>query len=488
MERRIRIYRVTGIVLVVFLAFMHLPAYGASKPETGYYILTGSFKNLTNAEQEWKRLKKYNASITEESLSGNKWYRVSIGPYKNKDKAKSMARQLKRKKVIASYNIKIMAKATPGLEIVSVTKSTPQKEQVISEAAPTKAAPVTVVPYVPEAVVQSPGPETSPAPPAKWAEDITLPPVTDQTTISARMPEAPAKADIATSQLLPEKPAADLEKIQPEKKPEKAVEHPPAAAEAPKAKKEKDWFITAGYNLWYIDMSKKYVGADFASKGFIHGPTIGFSKGKFGISLTYLSTMGNTLSADVNDTFDSGEAYSRHESLKREDYDATLRYTFFDVKRLSLSGLAGLKYTKLSDMSNMYTRAGGQYTITGNLDIWGPFLGMEIIAPLGEPSRTPLFLSLSASGMFLKGTGNHPQFVPASGGSYGTTFEGADFSAAGWGAYEDAHFIWKVTNEFQFQLGERYQSASLKDTSPQGYTMRASNGYFAVYTRLSYDW
>jgi hypothetical protein len=111
MEQRIRTYGVTGIALVVFLAFMLLPAYGASKPETGYYILTGSFEKLTNAEQELKRLKKYNASITEESLSGKKWYRVSIGPYMDMDKAKSMARQLKRKKVIASYNIKIMAKA-----------------------------------------------------------------------------------------------------------------------------------------------------------------------------------------------------------------------------------------------------------------------------------------------------------------------------------------------------------------------------------------
>ena len=67
MEQRIRIYGVTGIVLVVFLAFMLLPAYGASKPETGYYIVTGSYNKLTNAEQEMKRLKKYNASITEES-------------------------------------------------------------------------------------------------------------------------------------------------------------------------------------------------------------------------------------------------------------------------------------------------------------------------------------------------------------------------------------------------------------------------------------
>jgi hypothetical protein len=229
MEWRRRFYSVTGIVLVAFLAFMLLPAYGASKPETGYYILTGSFTKLTNAEQELIRLKKYNASITEESLSGKKWYRVSIGPYEDKDKAKIMARQLKRKKVIASYNIKIMAKVAPDVEIIPVTKSTPQKEQTISEAPPAKAAPVAVVPHVPEAVVQSPGPETSPAPPAKSAEVITLPPVTDQTTIPARMPEAPVKADIAVSQPLPEKAG-----IEAEKEPEKpAVESAPAPSPAP---------------------------------------------------------------------------------------------------------------------------------------------------------------------------------------------------------------------------------------------------------------
>ena len=453
MEQRIRIYGVTGIVLVVFLAFMLLPAYAASKPKTGYYIVTGSFMKLTNAEQELKRLKKYNASITEELLSGKKWYRVSIGPYKDKDKAKSIARQLKRKKVIASYNIRIMAKAAPGLEIVSVTKSTKKKEQTISEAAPAKAAPVTVVPYVPEAVVQSPVPETSPAPPAKWAEDIILPPATDQTTVSARMPEAPAKSDVSV------------------------------------AKKEKDWFFTAGYNLWYLDMSKHYVNGNFKSKDYMHGPTIGFSKKNVGLSFTYLTTLSNKgFNADVNETFDSGEVYRRREGFKRDDYDATLRYTLLNISQISASVLAGFKYTRLYDMSSTYTRSAGQYTITGDMDIWGPALGMEFIAPFGNPSQTPFFISLSGSGMFLRGTGKHPQFVPASGGSYGTTFEGADFSANGWGAYADAHFIWKVTNAFQFQLGERYQSASLKDTSPQGDTMRASNGYFAFYTRLSYDW
>ena len=455
MERRIRIYGVTGIVLVVFLAFMLLPAYGASKPETGYYIIIGSFKNLTNAEQELKRLKKYNASISEESLSGNKWYRVSIGPYKDKDKAKSMARQLKQKKVIASYNIKIMAKA----------------------------APVTVVPYVPEAVVQSPGPETSPASPAKSAEVITLPPVTDQTTIPARMPEAPAKAGIAASQPLPEKAAVE------------SPESPPAPSPAPVkaavsvANKVKDWSLTAGYNLWQVDMSKHYVNGNFKSKDFMHGPTIGFSKKNVGLSFTYLTTMSNKgFKADVYETFDSGEVYRRKEEFKRDDYDASFRYTFVDISQLSASVLAGLKYTRLYDMSSTYTRSAGEYTITGYMDIWGPCLGMEIIAPFGNPSQTPFFISLSGSGMFLRGTGKHPQFVPASGGSYGTTFEGADFSANGWGAYADAHFIWKATNAFQFQLGERYQSASLKDTSPQGDTMRASNGYFAFYTRLSYDW
>lgn len=263
----------------------------------------------------------------------------------------------------------------------------------------------------------------------------------------------------------------------------------PAKSDVSVAKKEKDWFFTAGYNLWYLDMSKHYVNGNFKSKDFMHGPTIGFSKKNVGLSFTYLTTLSNKgFNADVNETFDSGEVYRRREEFKRDDYDATLRYTLLNISQISASVLAGLKYTRLYDMSSTYTRSAGEYTITGYMDIWGPVLGMEFIAPFGNPSQTPFFISLSGSGMFLRGTGKHPQFVPASGGSYGTTFEGADFSANGWGAYADAHFIWKVTNAFQFQLGERYQSASLKDTSPQGDTMRASNGYFAFYTRLSYDW
>jgi hypothetical protein len=40
-------------------------------------------------------------------------------------------------------------------------------------------------------------------------------------------------------------------------------------------------------------------------------------------------------------------------------------------------------------------------TITGYMDIWGPCLGMEIIAPFGNPSQTPS-LNVSPGENFMK--------------------------------------------------------------------------------------
>jgi hypothetical protein len=76
-------------------------------------------------------------------------------------------------------------------------------------------------------------------------------------------------------------------------------------------------------------------------------------------------------------------------------------YTIVDISQLSESVPAGLKYTSLYDMSSTYTRSAGEYTITGYMDIWGPCMGMEIIAPFGNPSQTPS-LNVSPGEKFAK--------------------------------------------------------------------------------------
>jgi hypothetical protein len=421
-----------------------------------------------------KRLKGYNAFINEALFSGETWYRVYIGPYKNKNQAKSRARWLERKKVIASYRIQKIEEPSLRLQAVAVrSKIPPQEEMIVGVAVSEKATAALTETSSPEAAAQKTAPE-----------------------IPAVSFDKPSVAETVQAKSVIDQGTTFVEKSESETKPEAAVFEPPTVpspaqetVEKDMAKKAKDWSITVGYELWYIDMSQKYVNANFASNGFIHGPTIGFSKKNYGISFTYLATMGdNTINGTADESFNSGERYRRNEKLKREDYDVSLRYKLFDVNQLSISLLPGFKYTRLSDMFSTFTRASGQYTITGHLDIWGPTLGVEVIAPLGKLYHTPIFLSLGASGMYLRGTGKHPQFMPASGGQYGTTFEGADFSAYGWGGNVDAHLTWKISDGLQLQLGGRLQSAGLMDASPDGSTMRVSNGYYGGYTRLMYDW
>jgi hypothetical protein len=393
MEQRERIYGVILIVLAAFWSFLILPVYGASKPEKGYYVCVGSFKNMVNAKHEVIRLIQYKASMNEGLIAGETIYRVYIGPYKSKDQARNKARQLQKNKVIASYHIQKMVQLSSGFQAISMSKTSQQKEQTVQEA------------------------ET---PPAKLKEIITPPPVADQ-TMSSQKTESLAKDDGAASQRSSEKAGGDVtidqqstavKKIETETKPEKTVEESRPAQVSQAAKKEKDWFLTAGYSLWYMDMTKHYVNGNFAVKDLMHGPTIGFSKKNLGISFTYLTTMSDKgFNATRNEVFDSGEAYSRKERFKRDDYDASLRYTLYNINQVSASILAGLKYTRLYDMSSTYTREGGQYTITGNMDIWGPALGFELIAPLGYTPQSPFLFSVGASGMYLKASGNHPQFV-----------------------------------------------------------------------------
>ncbi|MDO9558068.1 MAG: autotransporter outer membrane beta-barrel domain-containing protein, partial [Syntrophales bacterium] len=254
-------------------------------------------------------------------------------------------------------------------------------------------------------------------------------------------------------------------------------------------KEAQDWRLSAGYRLWYVDMSSRYANSSLAGKGYLHGPTLGATWNRLTVQLAALFTL-NDLDGDATGQYASGAAYTKKERFRRNDYDAVVKYRIDGPgRRFSVSPLLGFKYTRLSDMSAAYTNANGQqYTLTGHMDIWGPTLGLDVDIPIGNPETTPIFLALSGSGMYLRATGKHPGHWPAQGGGFGTAFEGADFSSWGWGGVADVHLRWVITDNLHLLAGGRLQSAELSDLSPTATTMRISNGFIGAYGNLNLVW
>ena len=61
-----------------------------------YYIHTGSFTNYDLAHKQMVRLKEYGSShIVPVTVSGKKYYRVSMGPYSRKEEATVAQAKLK---------------------------------------------------------------------------------------------------------------------------------------------------------------------------------------------------------------------------------------------------------------------------------------------------------------------------------------------------------------------------------------------------------
>jgi type II secretory pathway component GspD/PulD (secretin) len=122
--RRISIRRITLIFLPVLLALLLPPTYAASAQQTGYYVFSGSFKEMANATREVQRLKQYHAAMKVELIAGETWYQVYTGPYANKETAKSRAGLLQKNKVISSYSIRRVEKQSPGMQVLSAQDAT----------------------------------------------------------------------------------------------------------------------------------------------------------------------------------------------------------------------------------------------------------------------------------------------------------------------------------------------------------------------------
>ena len=252
----------------------------------------------------------------------------------------------------------------------------------------------------------------------------------------------------------------------------------------------KDWSVTAAYGIWYMDMSKKLTNTGVNSRAFLHGPMFKASWRNLELELKYLTTIGD-FSSTRDDHFLDGTSFAGRETFRRTDYDAALKYWFHAPSRkFSVAPVIGYKYTRLNDMSSAFTLATGQeFTLTGNMDIYGPTLGAELMIPFGNVDRPPVVLNLAATAMYLKAAGNHPNFLPATGARFNASVTGADFSTWGWGGSGDAHLIFRIADGLQLKVGGGLQSARLIDKAPDGVSdMWISNGFIASYAYLFYTW
>jgi cell division protein FtsN len=64
-----------------------------------------SFKQKANAEKEVQRLEKngYKSFLAEEEISGQRWFRVYIGNFKDEQEARKVGSELKRKGLISYF-------------------------------------------------------------------------------------------------------------------------------------------------------------------------------------------------------------------------------------------------------------------------------------------------------------------------------------------------------------------------------------------------
>ncbi len=474
------------VVVCMALIFFFLLSFSTpaiTGPNRSYLLQVGSFVSEAKAAQEVKRLEDYGAFTAPATVNAEKWNRVYVGPYRDKTAAKKQGALMKQRGVISGYltcpqfaGPGAMAPPTAGRGVsdrpaVLSRQGSPAKMRPVKDSLTVAAATVAPPSSPVAAKAAAPAPVVVPASPVK-ASPASSPAITgaaagsNDRSIYLAQGSAPQQAAA---------PPAGL----------RSGKDIPTESNAPSLL---DLHPTIAYNLWYMDMSRKYVNTDYLGKGFVHGPTIGLSFHDLSGTFTFLTSAG-AFRGDERRHFSNGQGFLLGEQFDRSDFDLTLKYPVFAFPPFTLSALLGMQWTRLSSMSANYSLdSGQQYTITGSMDIWGPAVGMEIKAPLGNPSTTPVFLFLSGKVMYLRATGNSIYDVPASGGQYGTSFEGASFSSNGWGGNVDAHVTWNIVKGLGLTMGAAIQSAGITDTSPAGNTMRTTNGYYSGYGNLSYTW
>ncbi|MDI9569434.1 MAG: SPOR domain-containing protein [Pseudomonadota bacterium] len=494
--------RVVGATLALFfLVCSSVPAIaGSGRP---YLLQVGSFVHEDKAAQEARRLEARGAFVMPVLVDGVNWSRVYVGPYPDKTTARKRGALMKRRGEISGYLLcpqfagpvtitalaagkgvsggaaglsSPAASAAPRLERTSMAASeAPNPSPVVA------VAPAPVNPPSSPVVAVAPAPVNPPSSPVVVA---TAPDGSGTASPGA----SPALTGTAAGPQGRNMYLAQTSAPGQEASPPAGVRYGkdvPAESSSPSSL---DLHPTIAYGLWYMDMSRKYVNTDYLGKGFLHGPTIGLSFHDLSGTFTFLTSAG-AFRGDERRSFGNGQGFLLGERFDRSDFDLTLKYPAFASPSFTLSALLGMQWTHLSSMSADYSLdTGQQYAITGSMDIWGPAVGMEIKAPLGNPASTPVFLFLSGKIMYLRATGNSIYDVPTSGGQYGTSFTGADFSANGWGGGVDAHVTWNVVKGLGLTMGAAIQSAGITDTSPAGNTMRTTNGYYSGYGNLSYAW
>ena len=69
----------------------------AAHPAAGFYVQTGAFSTMTNAERQRGLISSYGTTeISQASSGGREVFRVRLGPYKTSDAAGIVADRLKR--------------------------------------------------------------------------------------------------------------------------------------------------------------------------------------------------------------------------------------------------------------------------------------------------------------------------------------------------------------------------------------------------------
>ena len=482
---------ICAALIVVFVVSFTSPTFPG--PGKAYLLQVGAFVSEVKAAQEVQRLKKYGAFTEPAEINATTWHRVYIGPYRDKATAQKTGATMKKNGIISDYLARSQF-AGPGVGSIPPTTKAALNKQTFSP--PQREETVSRPPAVPETKERTTtvAPDTAMSfPTGTAAASATSGP----SSAAVRTAPLPAPAAPAVPALTG-RPAASSGSGQSGGDVKLAQASGPATA--PGFRTEKDYtgetkasspgelHPSLAYNLWYMDMSRQYVNTDYLGKGFVHGPTIGLDYHDFSGSFTFLTSAG-AFRGDARQYFSNGQGYLVGEKFDRSDFDLTLKYKLMKLSSFTVSALLGMQWTRLSNMSADYSLDSGQaYTITGNMDIWGPAAGMEIKMPLGDPSTTPLFLSLSGKVMYLRATGKSIHDVPPSGGQYGTSFDGADFASCGWGGNVDAHLTWNIFSGLAMTLGAGIQSAGITDTSPAGNTMRTTNGYYGGYGNLSYTW
>ena len=261
------------------------------------------------------------------------------------------------------------------------------------------------------------------------------------------------------------------------------------SGQAPSPSLDRGFFrISAAYQVMYADMSWRFVNANYASTGILHGPSLGMGWGPWSLSFSFLTS--DAWSGEARDVTPAGLGYLRKETLQRRDYEILLgRELIPDRRPVALEGLMGFIYTDLPEIKSRYFLDDGNFFgLDGSMRIWGPMAGLKLTIPLGSPQKSPFTLNLSGLAMYLTAEGRHDQSLPPTGVALNSVGEGKAFNASGWGGRIDANLDWNLFRGLHAVIGARIQSSSLRDNGIDGSTIRASNGLFGAYGSVMYGW